>query len=260
VAFTLNSAHGDSLLLSEADGAGNLTGYRAQVSFGPSANGVSFGRFPTSVGVDFVPMRLRTFGVDNPASLAQFRTGSGLTNSPPKVCPVVVNEIMYHPVTVSGTNAIENSDEEFLELLNVTSNSVALYDTAAPTNRWEIGGGVDFVFPAGVILPPGGYAVVVGFNPATNAAALANFRVKYGVSTNVPIYGPFDGRLNNAGESIQLYQPDPPQAAPHPDAGFVPHVLVEQVDYGYSSPWPLGADGSGLSLQRRTLGATATNH
>jgi hypothetical protein len=106
-----------------------------------------------------------------------------------------------------------------------------------------------------VILPPGGYAVVVGFNPATNAAALANFRVKYGVSTNVPIYGPFDGHLNNAGESIQLYQPDPPQAAPHPDAGFVPYVLVEEVDYGYSSPWPLGADGSGLSLQRRTLGS-----
>src|SRR6185436_4764386 len=63
--FTLNSAHGDQVLLSEADGSGNLTGYRAQVAFGAARNGVSFGRVQTSTGVDFAPLKNRTFGVDS---------------------------------------------------------------------------------------------------------------------------------------------------------------------------------------------------
>ncbi len=250
VPFTLNSAHGDAVLLSAADGAGNLTGYRAQVSFGAARNGVSFGRFATSIGTDWVAMLSRTFGVDNPASLAQFRTGTGLTNSSPRIGPVVINEIMYHPVTQSGTNLTENPDEEYLELRNITSGPVPLYDPAAVTNRWKLGGGIEYVFPGGVTLPAGGCVVVVGFDPVANPAALASFRAKYGMSMSVPVYGPFQGRLDNGGERIDLNQPDSPQAAPHPDAGFVPYVLVDGVTYGSTLPWPAGADGTGMSLQR----------
>jgi Lamin Tail Domain/Bacterial TSP3 repeat len=255
VPLTLNSAHGDSVLVTEADGLGNLTGYRAQVSFGAAEKGVSFGRFVTSAGSDFVPLASRSFGVDSPSTVAQFRTGTGLTNSYPKVGPVVINEIMYHPITGSGTNALENTDEEYVELFNITPNAVPLYDPAAATNRWKVGGAVDFLFPAAVTLPAAGYAIVVGFDPATNAALLASFRGKYGVPTDVPLYGPYDGKLNNAGESIELYKPDSSQTAPHPDAGFVPYVLVEQVTYSNAPPWPAGADGTGLSLQRRSLGS-----
>jgi hypothetical protein len=254
VPFTFNSAHGDSAYVSEADSSTNLTGYRAQFAFGASANGVSLGRFPTSVGVDFVALASRTFGVDNPANVSQFRTGTGLTNSYPRVGPVVINEIMYHPVTGSGTNATENTDEEFVELFNITSNSVPLYDPAAVTNHWKLGGGIDYVFPANVSLPAGGFLVVVGFDPVINISSLTNFRSKYVVATNVPIYGPFNGHLDNAGESIELYKPDSPQLAPHPDAGFVPYVLVESVAYADAVPWPTNADGSGMSLQRRSLG------
>jgi hypothetical protein len=38
--------------------------------------------------------------------------------------------------------------------------------------------------------------------------------------------------------------------SPSLDAGFVPAVLVEQVSYLPSTPWPAGADGTGSSLQR----------
>jgi hypothetical protein len=253
--FTLNSAHGDSVLVSAADGAGNLSGYRSQISFGAAQNGVSLGGFQTSAGVDFVTLSSRTFGVDHPATLTQFRTGTGLTNSYPLVGPVVVNEIMYHPITGSGTNAFENTDEEFIELLNITSNTVPLYDLAAATNHWKLAGGIDYSFPAGVSLPPGGLLLVVGFDPTVNLAALANFRLKYALASDAVIYGPYDGNLNNAGESIQLYKPDSPQTLPHPDAGFVPYVLVEQVIYSNAPPWPAGADGTGMSLQRRLLGS-----
>ena len=251
--FSLNSAHGDSVFISEADVAGNLTGYRAQVSFGATPNGVSLGRVPTSMGVDFVPLASRTFGVDNPASLAQFRTGTGLTNSGPRIGPVVISEIMYHPPN-SGPNATENPEEEFVELFNVTSNPVPLYDPLAPSNRWKISGGIEFTFPPAAQLPAGTAALVVGFDPAVTASLNA-FRARYGVSPDVPVYGPFSGRLDNAGETLTLLAPDTPQSAPHPDAGFVPYYQIDSVAYDDVLPWSLEADGLGASLHRRPANA-----
>lgn len=256
VPFTLNSAHGDSVFLSQADGAGQLTGYRAQLTFGAAENGVSWGRVSTSVGADFVPLARRSFGLDNPTSLTQFRTGPGLTNSGPKIGPVVVTEIMSHPVTWSGTNATENPDEEYIELLNITFSPAPLYDPDTPANRWKIGGAIDFAFPAGAVLSANSYALVVHFDPAVDTAALANFRAKYSVPPSIPIFGPYSGRLNNSGETLALYKPDAPQTAPHPDAGYVPYILVEQITWTGELPWPEGANGAGMSLQRRV----ATNY
>ena len=129
-----------------------------------------------------------------------------------------------------------------------------MYDPAAATNRWKLSNAINYVFPANTNLPAGAYALVVGFDPATNSAALANFRSKYGVTASIPIFGPYSGHLNNSGETIELYKPDPPQTAPHPDAGSVPYVLVESVTYTSVPPWPSSADGTGMSLQRRFPG------
>ena len=118
--FALDSAHGDAVYLSAADADGNFYGFRTDVKFGAAENGVSFGRYTNSSGVEFVAMSQHTFGVDNPVSLPQFRTGAGLPNSYPKVGPVVISEIMYDPVTVTATNLIENPDEEFIELYNLS--------------------------------------------------------------------------------------------------------------------------------------------
>ncbi len=244
--FTLNAARGDNVYLSEADGAGNLTGYRAIVSFGAGENGVSFGRFATSTGTDFAAMSARTFGSDAPATLADFRTGTGLANAYPKVGPVVLNEIMYHPV--SGTNAAELANEEFIELKNITGGAVPLFDPARPTNGWALGGGVSFQFNSNITVGALGLITVVAFDPLTNAPALAAFRAKYG--TNGLIVGPYSGRLDNAGEAVELAKPDAPQTPPHPDAGLVPMILVDRVVYSPTNPWPTAADGGGASLQR----------
>src|SRR5439155_1350407 len=65
----------------------------------------------------------------------------------------------------------------------------------------------------------------------------------------------YSGKLDNGGEAIELVKPDAPQAAPHPDAGFVPYIRVDRVAYDDEAPWPSGADGNpngiGISLQRR---------
>jgi hypothetical protein len=256
VPFTFNSAHGDRAYLSQADLSGNLTGYRAPAIFGAAANGISFGRYTNSVGrVDFVPMSARSFGVDNPATLEEFRAGTGAPNPYPKVGPVVINEIMFYP----PLNGLEDdTQDEFIELKNITAYDVPLFDPLAVTNTWHISGGVIYSFPQSVTLPAQGFLLLVNFNPATDAPTLAGFRARYGLSTSVPLYGPYKGNLANGGESIELDRPDTPQAAPHPDAGFVPYLFVEEVNYLNAAPWPIGAGGTGNSLQR-SIGSNYAN-
>ena len=242
-AFALNSAHGDEIWLSAAVG-GVETGERAFAAFGASFNGISFGRVETSTGWDFAPLAYPTFGVANPSSLAHFRTGQGAPNAAPIVGPVVINEIFYHPP--DG----DVGSREFIELRNLTTVSVPLFDPVYPTNRWRLAGGVDYTFPPGLILPAGGYLLVVDFDPS-DSVALAAFRARYAVDPGVPVLGPFSGKLANEGEELVLERPDRPQQPPNPDAGFVPYVVADRVLYSDAAPWPAGlADGGGHSLQR----------
>ncbi len=246
-AFSLSSAHGDEVYLSQATN-GVLTGYRAQVKFDAAANGVSMGRYRRSVGDhDFVAMSARTFGVDNPVSVAQFRTGTGLANAYPKVGPVVVNEIMYHPPDL-GTN--DNTRDEFVEVKNTTASAVNLFDPAYPTNRWRLRGGVDFDFPAGASIGATGTLLVVGFDPVADTNSLAAFKAAYGITNSLTILGPWSGKLDNSSEGVELQRPDAPQLPPANDAGFVPFILVEKIIYADTTPWATNADGFGFSLQR----------
>ncbi len=249
-AFTLNSAHGDEVYLSATDATGAFTGWRAAARFGAAQNGESWGRVPTSAGVDFAPLRERTFGMDRPASLEQFRQGTGRPNAGPRVGPVVISEILFQPVTTAGGVPVEVPEEEFIELHNPGPAPVALYDVNYPTNTWQVADGIRFSFPPGVSLPAGGHLVLVSFDPRTNTAALAAFRARYKLPETTPVFGPFSGRLANEGERLSLYRPDTPQQPPRPDAGFVPQLLVETVNYRSAAPWPAGAAGTGLSLQR----------
>ena len=253
--FTLNSAHGDFVFLLTGNAAGDLTGYRRSVNFGSAENGVSFGRFMTvSNGVEFVAMSRRSFGVDTPPfTLGEFRTGTGRTNVYPKIGPMIVNEIMYHPPNFQVTN--DNSIDEFIELYNVSGSSLSLYDPFANTNTWKLQNAVTFEFPRFVTVPAGGFILLVNFSP-TNALLRDAFCAKYDVPNgacvpNVTLFGPYGGKLKNSGASVELYKPDPPQSLVHPDAGFVPYVLVDKVKYSSAAPWPGEPDGHGASLQRR---------
>ncbi len=230
-AFTLNSARGDSVVLSPADALGSLTGYRAEVKFGASENGVSFGRIATSVGTDFGPLNGRTSGEDNPSTVEQFCKGAGLGNAAPRIGPMVISEIMY----TWGTGGADRAEDEFLELQNISEISVPLYDPQHRTDTYSLRGAVDFPFPVGIDVPPGARVIVVGF-PASEANWADAFRVKYGVPAEVPILGAWNGRLANDQESIELLKPDAVQLPPHPDAGLVPEVLVDRVQYRASAP------------------------
>ena len=246
--FSFSSANGDDVWLTAADDSGVATGFRDYAKFGPQFNGVSFGRFVTSVGADFTALSGLTFGssvtAQSPASqIGLFRSGAGAANAYPRVGPVVISEIMYHPQPV-GTN--ESPNEEFVELHNLSGVTVPLFDPVHPTNGWRLRDAVSFQFNSNHLIPAGGFLVLVGFDPSTNAA-LSGFQAKYG--TNGAVVGPWAGRLDNAGESVELAAPDNPQTT-GPDLGLVPYVLIDKVAYAPVAPWPVAAAGTGLSLQR----------
>ena len=231
--FRLSSL-GEEVYLFSGNTASNLTGYYHGFSFGAAQHGVSFGRHVISTGAE--------------KFVAQLSNTLGAANSGPRVGPFVISEIMYDPAPVSGTN--NNTLDESIEIRNITPGVQPLFDPNYATNTWKLAGGVDFVFPTGVSLPPGGYLLVVGFDPAHQPAQLASFRSRFGVNTNVLVLGPWSGTLNNQGERLQLLRPDQPQPPGDPNAGLVPYVLVDQVSYSNLSPWPTNANASGLSLQR----------
>jgi hypothetical protein len=207
-------ARGDEVYLFSADPAtGELTGYSHGFEFGASAARVSFGRHLTSQREEhFVAQRAPTFGVDNVG---------------PKIGPVVINEIMYHPGP---------GNQEFIELKNITDQPVPLYDPAHPTNRWRIGG-LGYEFPPGVILGPRSLLVVALIEPSL-------FKAAHGVPANVEVLGPYRGALQDSGERIELQRPG------EPDTNGLAYIDVDVVRYNDKAPWPPTADGGGPSLQR----------
>ncbi|MEY4487706.1 MAG: hypothetical protein RIQ79_214, partial [Verrucomicrobiota bacterium] len=250
VPFTL-SATGDEVILSAVDGSAAVTGYGALVRFGASLENTSLGRVaatglnPSAGGAEFWTQSAHTFGQDNPANVATFRTGAGAANTSPKIGSVTINEIMYHPV--DGTGAVDTTTTEFVELHNLTASAVDL-------SGWRLRGDTEFTFVSGTSIAAGGYALLVSFDPS-NATTLAAFRTAYGLTAATPVYGPYSQNLANSTFDVELAQP----ATLGGNATF---VNVDKVEYRDTAPWPTTPDGTGKSLQRSsetTIGNTAAN-
>ena len=184
----------------------------------------SFGRWPDGVG-PLYPMSHLTLGE---------------LNSGPRVGPVVISELMYHPRQPGVT--VEQSDFEFIEVHNPGPEIIDL-------TNWQITDGVQFQFAPGTTLEPRDFIVVTSFDPA-DVSLLTTFRRHYGMDQSVTVMGPFSGQLSNRGESLQLWRPEMPG-----QPGGEPLLLEDVVSYDDQAPWPNQADGYGYSLQR--LGATS---
>ncbi|HKQ40634.1 MAG TPA: lamin tail domain-containing protein, partial [Verrucomicrobiae bacterium] len=263
--FSFSSSQGDQCyLFSTYPGTTRLDGHRRGVDFPASENGVSFGRYVTSTGEsDFVPMETLTFGsnvtrTDPTNRLDDFRAGLGATNSRPKFGPIVITEIMYHPPDFiqDVTNIVKNELDEYVEIYNMTTQRVKLWDTNvydyppfghAYTNTWHLRGQIDFNFPTNISLAPGESLIVVNFG-LTNTIQLNTFRAKFHIPPTVQIFGAYGGKLSDGGGTFQIERPDAPQnPALHPDeAGFVPYLRVDKVRYDDDPPWPAEADGVAL--------------
>ncbi len=227
VSFAL-SENGETLYLhSGRDGV--LTGYSDQEKFGASETGVASGRYQKSTGTyNFVAKSVNT---------------PGGANAYPKVGPIVINEIMYNPV--SG-----NQDEEYIELLNISDSAVILaeYDNELlidiPWRFTDDSNGISFDFPLGTTMAPGEYLLIVKDMTAFDSAYSS-------VDDSVQIFEWGVGRLNNAGEKVQLSIPgDEVENTRY-------YIRADRVNYSDGSHpagedlWPAEPDGAGKSLTRR---------
>jgi hypothetical protein len=229
-AFTFGAARGGMVTLLSADSVGSPHRWEDVQEFPASPNGLSFGLHPDGEG-PFQLMQRMTLGtgIDNsmdPMLLNIFRQGLGGTNTPHALGPVVFRRLRY---------AAPAGEIEFVELENVSAETVPLYDLAYPTNGWRIEGGISFSFTEPQAMAPGAKWIIANTN---NVAAV---RRLLGASDAQIVLGPYSGQLASSGERLSLVRPDNPQLPPRPDAGFVPYFVVEQFDYQSVAPWPAEA-------------------
>lgn len=134
---------------------------------------------------------------------------------------LVIAEFMYHPIDASAAEialGFTDSDFEWIELRNVGISDIDL--TGVRFTK-----GVDFDFPEALVIPAGGYVMVVH-----NQAA---FEHRYG--NTHPIAGEFGpDKLSNDGENLKL--------------SFGAGTPIIEFTYNDKAPWPEAADGSGSSL------------
>ncbi len=202
------AADGESIFLVNS----NQTRVLDAVEFSGQENGVSMGRYPN--------------GAPGFQRLATVTPGTA--NTAPRLSPVVINEIMYHPIS-------ENDDDEYVELHNRSGALVNL-------GGWRLQDGISFTFPSNTIIAAGGYVVV--------AANVTNLIAKYPQLNSANTFGNFSGRLANGGERIALAMPDDLIST---NGAIVTtnifHITVNEVTYSDGGRWGQWSDGGGSSLE-----------
>ncbi len=175
----------------------NRTMVLGAVRFGPQAEGAAYGRFPNG-GDSFRPL---------------VRPSPGKPNEAVLVPDVVINEIMYDPI--SG-----EEDDEYVEVYNHSSSTIDV-------SGWRFADGIDFVIPANTHIAGRGYLVV-----ARNAARLLT---NYAHLNSANSAGDFRGALANGGARLALTRAD--------------GVLVDEVTYAPGGRWGPWSHGGGSSLE-----------
>ncbi|MFV2069128.1 MAG: lamin tail domain-containing protein, partial [Pirellulales bacterium] len=226
--FAIDPNGQNDLYLLQTDTLGRVTHFADHVQFGASAEGESWGRWPSGDG-DLYPMVTPTLDVE-----------SG-ENSGPRVGPVVISELMYHPRDPG--DLIEQNDLEYVEIYNPTDEPIDLAG-------WQLEDGVTFSFDDNTSLAPREALIVVRFDPA-DEQQLDLFRSHYGIRPWVDIVGSYSGSLSNRGDSVRLLRAeDPGPDGPEP----LLMLLEDEVRYDDQAPWPITADGFGHSLNRDAAG------
>ena len=215
------SENGEGVFLQSGSG-GVLTGFVAEEVFGPSAPDTSLGRYQKSTETyNFVAMAALT---------------PGTQNSLPKVGPVVFTEVMYHPQTVG--------DAEYVELKNISPDTVVLYDAVEKT-PWRFvddakNPGLHFTFPS---------KTPVSIAPNEKILLIKNktaFEMEFGALPAAVRYFEWKtGSLSNGSESPELQMPGDKDSY-----GNRYWIRVERVVYDDKAPWPTQPDGLGESLHR----------
>ena len=148
-----------------------------------------------------------------------------LFGQPMSRCQIIVNEIHYNPPDLGIEDGLFR---EFIELYNSSEGRIDL-------NGYYFDNGISYTFPDNAHILPGDYIVLakdVGHRIWRNSP--------------FPVWGPYDGRLDNGGERLTLRN-----AQGH---------IIETLTYNDTPPWPRAADGYDASLERVSPIESANDH
>ena len=215
------SENGEAVYL-QSGSNGVLTGYYEEEDFGATQKDVALGRYVKANGnVDFVPMSYNT---------------PGYKNAYPKVGPLVITEIMYHPE--------DNSDAEYVELQNISGSPLALYDYETGVSwrfvddKDDIGLNYNFPTASPVVLANNEKILLV--------KDLAAFESEFGTpAAGVKVFEWGDGGLSNSDEKPEIQMPGDIDEQME---RF--YIRIDRVSYDDDDPWSDDADGEGMSLTR----------
>jgi hypothetical protein len=127
---------------------------------------------------------------------------------------LVFNELSFHPVD-------DNPAVEWVEFYNQMAVDLEI-------SNWSVSGGITFDFPEGTIVPGRGYLVLAADPTGLEAAG-----------GPAGAFGPYVGSLNNDGETLRLNNNNGRN--------------MNEIAFGDSVPWPVGPDGSGVTLAKAEL-------
>ena len=207
---TIEIAAGSGVLANDIDvEGGTLT---ATLVSGPTQGSVEFnsdGSFAYQAPAGFTGLATFTYSVSDGQTNSQPTEVEIAINSLVQQQQILINEIHIDP-------PVKTEIVEFVELYNQG-------DVPVDVSDWTIRDGIGFRFPAGSSVEPGGY-LVVAMDPQM-------FQSKF----KKPAIGPWEGKLNNSGETIELWS-----------AGG---DRIDRVDYNVGFPWPSVGEEPGPSIQ-----------
>jgi len=202
------SHNGETIFFRSADGSRMLDA----VQYEAQENGIAFGRYPDG----------------SPEFYRLTAQSPGATNPPPLIDDIVINEIMFAPIS-------EVVDDEYVELYNKGTNSVNL-------GGWKFTQGISYQFPPNTILLPDHYLVV--------AKNYTNLISHYPNLNSANTFGDFGGTLSHDGERVALGKPREDyttnNSVIHTNTSY---VVVEEVTYGTGGRWCHWANQGGSSLE-----------
>lgn len=127
---------------------------------------------------------------------------------------LVINEINYN-------SSAELATGDWVEIHNPLNYAVNLGGWYIQDNQNDH----TFTFPETAELEPGGFLIAARDTAAFNSL----------ISIDANVYGGMDFGFGNSGDVVRLYHPS--------------GVLIDEVTYSDTLPWPVAADGTGATLE-----------
>ena len=129
-------------------------------------------------------------------------------NDVPLIGDVMISELRRHLLTLSINVQLTERDLAFIEISNCTRAPLDI-------GFWRLSGAVEFKLPGGSRIEARETIAIVRFDPVSHRDKVSAFRVAYGMSNHVLLFGPYadagdpnSNSLDNDGKRLNFERPE----------------------------------------------------